>query len=190
MNKKTKKIILGVSALVLIGASIAGAGVFAKYVASTRAGYAMNVAKWDTTVHDAILSNTTYTAGTLTNGKLAPGTEGSLLIDFDIGNNETGVDYFIKLANVQNKPTNLYFVVDGIEYRTLDEITTVLSGHVNAGEGNRTINKVVQWKWDYETGDTDEEIAANDTIDTNEGKLAQSMTFDVIVSATQTRPEN
>ena len=190
MNKKekTKKIIMGVSTLALLGTTILGGGALAKYISKISGVGSIDVAKWNVNMDEIELSNTHYTAQTLSENVIAPGTEGSFDVVIDAGGTETGVDYTVDISNIENKPTNLYFEVDGAKCTSIDGVIEALSGHIDANEENKKVEKTVNWKWDYETGSSSSEIETNDEMDTDEGKLANSMEFDVTVKAVQSRP--
>ena len=188
MNTKTrKKVAVVISLLAVLGVTIGGSA-FAKYVTKIEADGSYKVAKWDVSVDEIELSNTHYTAQTLTNERIAPGTRGSFDVVINTSGTETGIDYSVKIKNIENMPTNLYFKVDGQKCEKVEDIINICSDHINQEDTNEIVTKTIEWIWDYETGNTEEEINANDEIDTMEGELAQTMSFDVEVRAVQTRP--
>lgn len=187
-KQNAKKIIMGASMLALLGVSIAGGGALAKYISKIDGEGSMKVAKWNVQMDEIELSNKHYTAQTLTENTIAPGTQGSFDVVIDAGGTETGVDYTVDISNIENKPTNFYFEVDGNKCTTVDGVIKALTGHIDANATNKKVEKTVNWKWDYETGSNSSEIEANDVIDTNDGKIANSMEFDVTVKAVQSRP--
>ena len=187
-QKNRKKVILVASMLAVLGVSTIGGVAFAKYVTKIEGEGSMKVAKWNPSINEIELSNTHYTAETLTEDRIAPGTKGSFDVVINGGGTETGIDYTVKIKNIQNKPTNLYFKVDGVKCETVEGAIAACTGHIDQKDTNQVVTKTVEWVWDYETGTTEEEKDTNDEIDTEEGKLAQTMSFDVEVKAVQSRP--
>ena len=187
-QKNRKKIILVASMLAVLGISTIGGVALAKYVTKITEEGSMKVAKWNVSIDEIELSNTHYTAETLTKDRIAPGTKGTFDVAINGEGTETGIDYTVKIKNIQNKPTNLYFKVDGVKCETVEGVIAACSGHIDQEDTNEVVTKTVEWVWDYETGTTESEKDTNDEIDTEEGKLAQTMSFDVEVKAVQTRP--
>lgn len=188
IKSKNKKIVLIASILGVLAISMVG-GAFAKYISSVDGSGSLQVAKWDITQSVTSLSNQTYTAATLSSNKIAPGTEGSFVINFDAGDTETGVDYVITFSDITNVPANMYFKVDGNEYATLAQVATAISGHFDANAATKSFSKTIEWKWDYETTTSKDglrtTLAANDAQDTTDGEAANTMSFNVNVTATQ-----
>lgn len=60
-----------------------------------------------------------------------------------------------------------------------------MSGIIYADDENKVRTLNIQWKWDYETGSTAEEINANDIIDTEDAKNIQNYKFTICVSGEQ-----
>ena len=75
-------------------------------------------------------------------------------------------------------------------YNSITELQEVLNGVINADEQDKVKTLVIGWNWEYETGNTNEEILANDMIDTQEAKQICDYTFDVIVTGTQVMPQS
>ena len=75
----------------------------------------IEVAKWAFLVNGETASITninlgkTYTAETLAQNTIAPGTRGSFDIVIDASGSEVGIDYDVKFLNQTNKPANLKF---------------------------------------------------------------------------------
>ena len=106
----------------------------------------------------------------------------------DATGSDVGINYTIDFRNEQNKPTNLKFIYNNKEYNSITELTQVLSGTIDSDEENKRKTFPIQWNWEYETGKTNDEIVANDRIDTQDAKNISNYTFDVIVSGTQVSP--
>lgn len=202
-NSNLKRNIIGGVTLAVLGISIIGGAVYSKYITKISGSGTLPVAKWSFLVNGKDGSNgetlgaldlgeKTYTAETLTSGKIAPGTEGSFDVVIDATGTDTGVDYVVAVKDVTNMPKNMYFVVDGKEYATLDEVATAISGHIDANATSKKITKTVAWKWDYETTTSKDgqrtTLADNDAQDTTDGKSANDFTFTIDVTGTQTAP--
>ena len=92
--------------------------------------------------------------------------DGSFDVNINAQGTETGVDYTVKLDEINNKPENLYFMVGDTECRTIAQLETALAGHFDADDTEKSVTKTVRWIWDYETknnGKTDEENNLQDT---------------------------
>lgn len=194
MSKK-KKIILIVAILSCILLAFIGGQSYSKYVSEVRGNGIAEVATWSFKVNgqkeqvQAIQLGSTCNNETLVNNKIAPGTNGSFNILVDGTGSDVGIDYSIKFENETTKPTNLKFVYDGKEYSSIDELQTNLLGTIHANDQDKTRTITIGWKWDYETGNTESEIADNDKIDTQNAQNIANYTFDVVVSGTQVIPQ-
>ena len=125
----------------------------------------------------------------LVNNKIAPGTSGSFDIKVDATGSEVGINYNITFTEEENKPQNLKFEYNDIEYNSIKDLEDDLSGTINANDEDKTRTLNVKWKWDYETGSNPEEILSNDLVDTEDAKRIQNYTFDVVVTGTQVEPQ-
>ena len=193
MTKK-KKIILGLCILALIICAFVGGNVLAKYQSQVRGQGLADVAKWAFNVNgnesaiQTIEIKNTYDEKTLTNGKIAPGTQGSFNIIVDATGSEVGIDYLVSFQNEKNKPTNLKFKYENEEFNSLASLADKLTGTIDANEETKERTLTVEWFWDYETG-TESEIAENDIIDTQDGINDLDYSFDVVVTGTQVIPQ-
>lgn len=193
MTKK-RKIILVSSILVLILISFFIGQAYAKYFTKLKGEGAAEIASWDFKVNgqkeqvEKINLNSTMNNESLIGNKIAPGTEGSFNIVIDATGTDVGINYNIDFSEETNKPTNLKFTYDEKEYTSIEELTEDLSGVINANDENKERTLNIKWKWDYETGETPEEIASNDEIDTLEAATLSDYTFNVTVSGTQVQP--
>lgn len=193
MNKK--KTLLIVALILCIIMSFFIGKTFAKYTSKVEGSGIAEVAKWSFKVNSSesqiqtINLMETYDDKTLTNGKIAPGTQGQFELILDSTDSEVGVNYSIKFEDEQNKPNNLKFIYNNNEYSTLKEMETVLTGTIDANATNKVKSVIIQWQWPYETGDNSQEISSNDNLDTEDGSLSQDYKFNVIVSGTQVIPE-
>ncbi len=193
MSKKKKTlIVIGVLLVTLL--SFVGGRVYSKYFARVKGEGIAQVATWNFKVNgqeeqvQTINLQSAYNNATLIENKIAPGTNGNFEIVVDATGSDVGINYTIDFRNEQNKPTNLKFIYNNKEYNSITELTQVLSGTINSDEENKRKTFPIQWKWEYETGKTNDEIVANDRIDTQDAKNISNYTFDVIVSGTQVSP--
>ncbi len=194
MSKK-KKAILILAVLSCILLAFIGGQSFSKYVSEVRGDGIAEVATWSFKVNgqqeevQTINLNSTCNNETLINNKIAPGTSGNFNIMVDGTGSDVGIHYSIKFENETTKPTNLKFVYDKKEYNSITELENDLSGTIYANDENKERTLSIGWKWNYETGTQDSEIANNDRIDTQDAKAIANYTFDVIVSGTQVLPQ-
>lgn len=194
MSKK-KKIILIVAILSCIILSFIGGQSYSKYVSEVRGDGIAEVATWSFKVNgqkeqvQTIQLGSTCNNETLLNNKIAPGTSGSFNIIVDGTGSDVGINYSIEFTNESTKPTNLKFVYDNQEYYSIHELQTNLSGTIHANDEDKTKTLSIDWKWDYETGNNESEIANNDKIDTQNAQDIANYTFNVIVSGTQVVPQ-
>lgn len=188
--KKSKKIILLLTLLLVVLALGIGGYTYAKYTTSVKGGGQLDVAKWSFKVNgdsrqlETIQLVDTIDESKLVNGKVAPGTRGEFTINIDGTGTEVGIDYYIEFENEQNKPTNLVYSYNGQKFNSLSEIGPIANGTIYANDENKTKDITIEWEWNYETGDVDE-IDANDAIDTQDGIANLDYTFDVKVTGTQ-----
>lgn len=198
-----KKSVLTATVVALMGAAVVGGAAYSKYISNINGNGRLPVAKWSFLVNgkDAVkgeslgtinLGEKTYTAQTIAEGKIAPGTQGSFDVVIDATGTEVGLDYKVVAKNVQNMPANMYFVVDGTEYKSLDEVAAAISGHFDANAASKEVTKTINWKWDYETTTSKDgartTLADNDTQDTKDGQAAKDFTFTLDITATQAKP--
>ena len=190
MNK-TKRKILSVT-LVVILLFILGGIVLAKYIVTKNANKEFDVAKWDVSIGEIVFSNTEYTAETLAEDKIAPGTNGSFNVVVDATGTQTGVDYNAVFTNVSNVPANMYFKVDNTICKNLNEVGQAISGHISPDDEEKTIVKEVEWIWDYQTTTSKDgertTLEENDIQDTLDGEAANDITFNLVVTAVQSTP--
>lgn len=194
MSKK-KKVIIVSSILIIMLLAFIGGQAYAKYISQVRGNGIAEIATWSFKVNgqkeqvQEIKLVSTYNSETLVNNKIAPGTSGSFNIIVDATGSEVGIKYNIKFAEESNKPQNLKFVYGGKEYDSIKQLGDKLSGTIAANEEDKTRTINVQWKWNYETGSSAEQINANDIIDTNDAISIANYTFQVIVTGTQVEPQ-
>lgn len=194
--KKSTKIVLLVVAIVAILLSFMGGQAYAKYMSRVTGQGTADIASWSFKVNEkeeklqTISLKSTMNNETLTNNKIAPGTEGSFQIKLDATGSDVGINYIVRFENESQKPTNLKFTYEGKTYKSLTELQEVLTGTINADAQDKTKVLTIGWNWKYETGSTAQEISANDLIDTENAKQISNYTFDIIVTGTQVMPQN
>ena len=193
MSRK-KKVIAIVAILLTILMSFIGGHTYAKYTSEVEGLGIGRVADWNFKVNDATdrITQAINLAGTaneetLVNDRIAPGTKGSFTIKIDGTGSEVGIKYALTTTSELGKPTNLRFTWDGTTYDTLNELFENAGGYIYANEPNKVREIKIDWEWPYETGISDEEIAANDELDTRAGR-GDNFGFVVNVTATQIMP--
>ena len=192
MKKTSKSLLFALILGIAILASAVG-GTYAKYTEKVEKEAKATVAKWAFADDNTTQSNykfevsESYDASTLVNGKIAPGTKGNFEIKLVNTNTDTAVGFEILFANMANKPTNfhLYRTTDGTTKgaEVLLDGTGKVTGKLAATDSTGLTAKFI-WEWAYETA----EVAANDVVDTNEGKLANELTMGVTITGTQIAP--
>ena len=193
--KKNKKILFVILILLAIVLSFIGGKTFSKYMSTIQGSGTAEIANWVFKVNgtEDLVKNvdllSTYNNETLIDNKVAPGTSGSFDIIIDATGSEVGVDYKVKFLNETEKPQNLIFIYNDNEYATIQELQEDLSGTINADEDNKTRRITINWKWQYETGENENEINQNDIIDTQNAKNLENYTFDINVTGTQVTPK-
>lgn len=192
MKNKIKKISKLLFVVLLIVVLQIMGYTYAKYIASDQATGEAEIAQWSFKIEkdgeetkNIKLVNTTD-PGTLVNGKIAPGSSGTIKIILDASGSEVDLDYSLQFTNEKNKPANLFFTYAGNQYSSLAEIGEIV-GNIPYDAIEQKRNIVLLWRWGYETGTTDEAKAANDIIDTKDANSITEYTFDVVVTATQSK---
>lgn len=196
LRKRKKIVLLTIAVIFAVILSFIGGNVFAKYMSKVEGQGTADIASWKFKVNEneeklqRISLESTINNETLSNYKVAPGTEGSFQIKLDATGTEVGVNYKIAFENETQKPTNLIFIYQGNNYNSIKELEQILAGTINANEKEKTKVIEISWKWAYETGTTPEEILRNDEIDTGDAQNINNYSFDIIVSGTQVVPQS
>lgn len=194
MTKK-KKIIAILAILAIILLAFVGGQAYAKYITEVKGEGMAEVATWSFKVNgqkeqvQSIDLASTCDNATLVNHKIAPGTSGSFNIMVDGTGSDVGIQYNISFSNESSKPTNLKFEYENVEYNSIQELQNNLTGVINANDEDKTRTLNVKWKWAYETGNNETEIASNDLVDTQDAQNIQNYTFNVSVTGTQVEPQ-
>ncbi len=193
---RKKKVLIILAILVLVLLAFIGGQAYAKYVSQVRGEGVAEVATWNFKVNgqdeqvEQIDLASTCDNETLVDNKIAPGTSGNFAILVDATGSEVGINYNITFTEEENKPQNLKFEYNDVEYNSIKDLEKDLSGTINAKDENKTRTLNIKWKWEYETGSSPEEISSNDLVDTEDAKTIENYTFDVVVTGTQVRPQN
>lgn len=182
-------LLLFVVVMVLLGTS------YSKYITQVDGKGVIEVAKWAFLVNGQTASITnlnlaqTYHADTLAKNHIAPGTRGSFDIVVDATGSEVGIDYQVNFANEINKPSNMKFYYQGNVATNIKELETLLKGTISAEAEEKVKTMTIEWEWSYVSGSTQEEIARQDIIDTNDGKKLTQYQFDIIITGRQVEPK-
>lgn len=167
---KNKKRILGVLVVVALIAMVFLAGyTFARYYKAINVGRAStNIARW------SFNSQNENTSINLSEGKIAPGSNGQFEIEVDATGSEVLVDYEIKVDNENNIPTNMTFYAETKDEKnntvktetksSFTEVAKELTGRIGVEDGNQKRTIVVHWDWPFNEEDvssTDRNSAEN-----------------------------
>ena len=192
MSKKKKIFIVSIILLIVI-LSFLGGNAYARYMSQVVGQANAEVAKWSFKVNgntdnmQTINLSSAYDNEFISKNKLAPGTTGSFDIVIDATGTEVGLDYLVIFENEQNKPANLKYIYDGIEYNSICDISNKIKGKINANDLEKTKTIKINWKWDYETGKEQAEISKNNLLDTKDGMNIQNFNFNIKVVSTQSK---
>ena len=190
LKNKTKKIIKIICAVMIVIAIQAIGTTYAKYITVEKGTGSTEVAKWAFEIKKGsaetkkIQLTNTVDKDSLIDGKISPGSTGLIEITLDGTGAEVDIDYELKFSNEQNKPSNLIFTYQGVEYKSLSEINTI-QGNIPHDDTYRTRDVNIQWRWEYETGKTEKEITTNDVLDTQEANSITAYTFELTATGTQ-----
>ena len=192
MKSNKKKIGLIIVLVAVLLAIILGY-TFSKYAQSVSIQTSSSVAKWqfageikdskysseDTTISLA----DTVDSDTVADGKIAPGTSGEFEIIIDATGSEVDIDYTIELTEETDKPTNLYFKCDEVQYSSLSElISSIESGTISKNDTDQTVTYTVSWEWPYETYVDD---VLQDDVDLVDGQSITDYIFAIKITGTQ-----
>jgi len=169
-------LVLSLVTIGLLGASLA------KYTTELNGYGSATVANWSFTATGIGTSETpiTLTDSTLgelvTDGDIAPGTDGSFAIGVDGTGSDVAIGYTIAFSELTNKPDNLTFYSDS-EYTTAIDLTTdTITGTLPLTALTNT--ETIYWQWPY---------ASEDITDTSDSANAD-VSFNIIVTGTQVDP--
>lgn len=190
MKNKTKRIIT-ISCAILLIVMIQMIGVtYAKYITTERGTGSANIAKWGF----EIVKNGTQTktvslvnriaSSSMKTGEIAPGSSGTITIVVDAKDSEVDVDYALDFSNEVNKPQNMIFTYNNVEYSSLADIPSI-KGTIKHDNTSRTQQLNVRWEWPYQSGESETEQAECDILDTQDSQKITQYTFDIQVTGTQ-----
>lgn len=177
-----KKKIIGIFTTCILIAIISIAGIaYAKYKTSLIGNATAEIAKWSFKVNGQTDENFTIDLATtrtgieqeanVQEGFVGPGTAGAFEIEIDARGAEVSLVYDINMdvddGNNEKLPKNLIFYSDAemknAIYHTDNFIN--LNGFIAHDDDNKVKKQTIYWKWDYETGQTQEEKDSNDIAD-------------------------
>ena len=188
-NKKGIKALCLILVLIILGST---GYTYAKYVTQEKGKGSADIATWafeivkeKGEIEKTINLKDTATKATLKDGKIAPGSSGDFRLSVDATGSEVGIDYTVEFNNEKNKPTNLVFTYNNIQYQSLSAVKGI-KGTIGVNE-NRKREIIVKWEWPYETGENADAIAFNDKKDTQDAIADLDYTFDVVVTGTQSK---
>ena len=95
------------------------------------------------------------------------------------------LDYTVEFNNEKNKPTNLVFTYNNVQYQSLSAVKGI-KGTIGVNETKKK-EIIVKWEWPYETGENADAITFNDKKDTQDAIADLDYTFDVVVTGTQSK---
>ena len=95
------------------------------------------------------------------------------------------IRYSIKSIDETNKPQNFKFILEEKEYNSFQDMEECLTGIISLADEIKTKTFEIKWKWDYETGSTEEEIKKNDIKDTEDMQNIRNYDFIILVSGEQ-----
>lgn len=130
---------------------------------------------------DDISLTNSISAKSLAEGKIALGVEGSFAINITTQKSTTDMQYNVKFRDITtDKPQHMTFRVRGYndQYSSLQELEESLIGNIEK-QSQKTY--IIDWKWDYETGENATSIKENDSIDTSEAQNLNSYKFKIEV---------
>lgn len=191
--RSSKKIILGIGFLLITTSSFVYGNTYARDSYKNKGEAVSKIAKWQFAVTDgsSILQNielkNTYTPESLVEGKIAPGSSGKFDIVIDMKNSDVTVDYEVIFNEKSTKPKNLQFECNGKKANSIKELEEILKGKIDANSSDEEKRKTftINWKWNKQTGETDEEKYLNDLQDTEDGRNLEEYNLDIIVKGNQ-----
>lgn len=187
-NKKStgKTALIVLLLIVTIVSLVLATYAWAKYTTTDNGTATAQVAKWNVTANTADLTFSKKFTHVVDPNKLAPGTDGTFSASLDVTGTEVDVAYTITIDKIENKPTNLILKDD---QNNVLAVNSTITGTILCTATDQTAQEVITWQWPYETGNTNEEKAANDVIDTTDGEAAKTMTIEYTITAVQVKPE-
>lgn len=192
MTKKRIVVILAI--LIVLLMTFIGGQAFAKYVGEVKGKGSAEIANWSFKVNNSkeqiqtINLSSTANNASLTNNKLAPGTTGSFNINLDATDSDVGVKYEVIFKNESSKPQNLKFEYDNKTYNSIIELNDKITGTINANSDDKQKNITINWKWEFESGNNNQEKQTNNLKDTQNAKDILKYAFDVSVIGNQIMP--
>lgn len=195
IKRKMKKILILAIILLIAAITLIAGKSYSKYINEVYGKGIIKVADWSfivngesTKITNINLANT-YKKETLKENTIAPGTEGSFNIVIDANGAEVGIEYTVIFENETDKPSNLKFMYDENTVNSIKELEPLLKGKIQADDNEKTRIMEIKWIWEYETGESKEQIETNNKKDTQDGKLLENYKFDVVIQGNQVEPK-
>ena len=182
-KKKTLGILVLLFMIVIAGAYVVNT--FAKYSSTINKSGSVTVASWNFATDntgDTFTVNITPSAdaSTLVSGKIAPGTEGSFVINVK-NTSEVGANVSVALGSVTGTvPTNMKFYSDSEHNTQITPGSFTKTGVLRAGDSTG-LNATIYWVWPYET-------PSGDADDTTAGTTPATLSIPVTITGTQVAP--
>lgn len=196
MKKRNKKMYLLIVLILLV--TILGFAIkssFARYASYINGHGVMEVAGWSfkannetETISDIKLAST-YSAESLAEGKIAPGTYGSFDIVIDGTGSDVAITYKVEFSNETETPRNLMYYFNGHSASTLKELQKYMTGTIAANAESKVKTLNIEWYWHYTTGEGADVILENDAKDTIDAQNIQNCSFDITITGVQTMPK-
>lgn len=158
--QKKKKVVGLIILIALISLIFISGYTFARYYKSINIGEGTaTIARW------SFGSSNTEAAIKLSEGKIAPGSNGKFEIEVDATDSEVAVDYEILVTDEKNIPTNMKFYAEtkdenGVVIATTDKIGSFtelaqknLKGNIPVETNNQKRTIIVYWDWEFNEND-------------------------------------
>ena len=193
-NTKSPKLTIVLLLLAIIILSIASFYAYSKYTRTLTGSGTATVAKWSfkvngqtETIGNIDLGVTAY--NNVADQRIAPGTSGQFDLILDGSGSEVAIDYSIDL-NITNNPRNLKFYTDSGYKNEIENTNGKMNvkGTIALEDVNTPLTRTIYWNWPYQTGTTENEIAKNDEIDTDDS--GKNVTMAITVTGTQRDPSS
>lgn len=190
INNKKKKIVSLLIIILVVSLAIGGYSL-AKYVSQIRGSVLADIASWsfkvngDTQQMKSINIFDTCEKYKMTNGKIAPGTEGKFKIKIDASGSDVNLEYKFEFKENGIRPENFKFIYDNKQFTNLNDIKQYIDGIIKSEESYKIREIEIGWIWQYETGNSIEEIRKADNKDTQDGIAFSQYNIDITVTGAQ-----
>lgn len=204
--KKSKiNILVVLLALIIVISSIC-LFAWARYQSSLHGSATAQLAKWSIKVNgktneDFEINLATTRTGVeqesdVQEGFVGPGTAGAFEIEVDASGTEVSLVYDINIdidnGNNEKFPKNLIFYSDAEMKNAIyhGDNSLNLNGFIAHNDDNKIKKQTIYWKWDFETGQTQEEKHSNDIADSFWMGKSVSLAINVTGKQVNENPSN